>query len=391
MGLAITTARAADLLGWYGRHARDLPWRTGPAARQAGVRPDPYRVWLSEVMLQQTTVAAATGHFLRFTARWPDVRALAAAPREDVLGAWAGLGYYARARNLHACAGVVAGELGGRFPDTEEGLRALPGIGAYTAAAVAAIAFDRPAVVVDGNVERVMARLFAEEAPLPGVKPALRARAAGLTPRERPGDYAQAVMDLGATVCTPARPACLACPWRSACRAHALGIAETLPRRAAKQPKPVRHGVAWVAIDAAGGVLTERRAEAGLLGGMLAVPGSDWTAAGPPARGSHMCEGGQLIGITGIPESSAAPGATLGRQPPLPGEWRAAGEVRHTFTHFHLRLEVRLLRLPGRGGAGFLPLDGALAAMPTVFAKAVRLARGVPPPDRSGDDPPSRA
>ena len=395
MAPAITTARAADLLDWYGRHARDLPWRNGPAARQAGVRPDPYRVWLSEVMLQQTTVAAATGHFLRFTARWPDVNALAAAPREDVLGAWAGLGYYARARNLHACAGVVAGELGGRFPDTEEGLRALPGIGAYTAAAIAAIAFDRPAVVVDGNVERVMARLFAEEAPLPGVKPALRARAAGLTPAERPGDYAQAVMDLGATVCTPARPACLACPWRGACKAHAAGIAEALPRRAARREKPVRHGLAWVAIDSAGRVLTERRAEAGLLGGMLAVPGTDWTADGPLGMPLHACKGDQPAdNIEDIHRENAAARQRSGTRPapPLPGEWRRVGEIRHSFTHFHLRLEVRLLHLAVRRGAGFVPLDEALAAMPTVFAKAVRLARAaVPPPERSRDERPSSA
>ncbi len=385
---AITTARAADLLAWYDRHARELPWRTAPAARLAGARPDPYRVWLSEVMLQQTTVAAATGHFLRFLGRWPDVHALAAAPRDEVLGAWAGLGYYARARNLHACAGVVAGDLGGRFPDTEEGLRALPGIGVYTAAAIAAIAFDRPATVVDGNVERVMARLFAEEAPLPGVKPALKARAAGLTPQERPGDYAQAVMDLGATVCTPARPACLACPWRAACRGHARGIAATLPRRAEKQARPVRHGIAWVAIDAAGRVLTERRAEAGLLGGMLAVPGTDWapgTPATPPARNlkaDHPIEPEDAAGPAAPRAGPAQPPGGAAPRPPLPGDWQAVGEVRHTFTHFHLRLEVRLLRLSTPGGAGFLPLDGALAAMPTVFAKAVRLARGaLPPPD----------
>ncbi len=356
MDVAITTARArADaLLAWYDRHARILPWRVGPAARLAGERPDPYRVWLSEVMLQQTTVAAATGHFLRFVERWPDVHALAAAPRDEVLGAWAGLGYYARARKLHDCAGVVSRDLGGRFPSTEEGLRELPGIGPYTAAAVAAIAFDEPAVVVDGNVERVMARLFAEEAPLPGLKPALRARAAELTPRERPGDYAQAVMDLGATVCAPARPACLACPWRQACRGHALGIAATLPRRAPKPAKPVRHGVAWVALDPQRRILTERRAERGLLGGMLAVPSSDWTS--PAEAGAGL-------------EHAA---------PPLPGDWQPAGEVRHTFTHFHLRLEIRLMRLASPGGERFVPADQAAAAMPTVFAKAVRLACGAP-------------
>ena len=360
--VAITTARAdpGALLAWYDRHARALPWRIVPAQRAAGVRLDPYRVWLSEVMLQQTTVAAATGHFLRFTERWPDVHALAAAPRAEVLAAWAGLGYYARARNLHACAQVVSTGLGGRFPGTEEGLRALPGIGAYTAAAVAAIAFDVPAVVVDGNVERVMARLFAETDPLPGSKPALRARAAGLTPRDRPGDYAQGVMDLGATVCTPARPACLACPWGGACQGRALGIAATLPRRAPKRTKPVRRGIAWVALDPDGRILTERRADWGLLGGMLAVPSAGWDAGDAP----------------GSPEAHGTAARIAEAAPPLPGEWAAAGEVRHVFTHFHLLLNVRVLHLAVPGGAGFLPADAAEDAMPTVFAKAVRLARG---------------
>lgn len=360
MDVVITTARAEPgaLLDWYDRHARSLPWRVGPAARLAGERPDPYRVWLSEVMLQQTTVRAATGHFLRFVTRWPNVHALAAAPRAEVLGAWAGLGYYARARKLHDCAAVVSRQLHGRFPESEAALQALPGIGPYTAAAIAAIAFDVPAVVVDGNVERVMARLFAETEPLPGVKPALRARAAGQTPFRRPGDYAQAVMDLGATVCVPARPACLACPWRSACRGHALGIAASLPRRAPRSSKPVRHGVAWVALDPDGRVLTERRAEQGLLGGMLAVPSGDWA-------GTTM-------------DGAATDGAIDASSAPMPGDWQPAGEVRHTFTHFHLRLAVCLLRLSKRGGEAFVPADAAVAAMPTVFAKAVRLACAAP-------------
>jgi A/G-specific adenine glycosylase len=354
--MGITTARAEPevLLDWYDRHARLLPWRVGPAERRAGQTPDPYRVWLSEVMLQQTTVAAATGHFLRFTSRWADVHALAAAPREEVLGAWAGLGYYARARKLHDCAAIVSRELDGRFPDTEQGLRALPGVGPYTAAAIAAIAFDVPAVVVDGNVERVMARLFADDTALPAAKPALRARAAALTPAGRPGDYAQAVMDLGATVCVAGRPACLACPWRPVCRGHALGIAATLPRRAARPAKLVRRGIAWVAVDPAGRVLTEQRPDRGLLGGMLAVPSAGWDGS--------AAEGGD--------------GAM--RAPPFPGDWRPAGEVRHTFTHFHLRLEVRLLRLSRHGDHRFRAADEAVAAMPSVFAKAVRLACGDP-------------
>lgn len=270
-----TPETAALLLGWYDRMARPLPWRVSPSARASGVRPDPYRVWLSEVMLQQTTVAAVIPYFRTFTARWPDIESLASAPEAEVMAAWAGLGYYARARNLIACAREVAAG-GGRFPDTEEGLRALPGIGAYTAAAVAAIAFDRPAVVVDGNVERVMARVFAVETPLPQAKPELKALAAQLTPAERPGDYAQGVMDLGATVCVPRRPACGICPWVDRCAGRAEGIAEDLPRRAEKRPKPLRHGVAFCAVRDDGAVLLERRPARGLLGGMLGLPGSDW-------------------------------------------------------------------------------------------------------------------
>ncbi|MEL6768962.1 MAG: A/G-specific adenine glycosylase, partial [Pseudomonadota bacterium] len=276
-----TAAQAASkigaaLLDWYDAHARTLPWRVGPAARAAGERPDPYRVWLSEVMLQQTTVATVTPRFAAFLSRWPDVSALATAPREDVLAEWAGLGYYARARNLHACAAAVAERHDGRFPDTEDGLRALPGIGDYTAAAIAAIAFDRPAVVMDGNIERVMARLFAETAPLPGVKPRLKAHAAILTPQQRPGDHAQALMDLGATICTPKRPACGICPLMEACEGRRLGLAPGLPAKAPKAAKPIRSGTAFVAFDAEGRVGTVLRPDKGLLGGMRALPSTDW-------------------------------------------------------------------------------------------------------------------
>jgi len=330
---------AGQILAWYDRHARVLPWRVPPGA---GHRPDPdpYHVWLSEVMLQQTTVAAVRDYFLAFTRRWPTVETLAAAPLDEVLAAWAGLGYYARARNLHRCAAAVA-EAGGRFPDTESGLRDLPGIGPYTAAAIAAIAFDRPAAVLDGNVERVMARLFAETDPLPGVKERLRGHAARLTPAERPGDYAQAVMDLGATLCTPRRPACGLCPWRSPCRARAEGIAEDLPAKAPKRAKPVRLGTAWVALDAAGRVLTVRRPETGLLGGMLALPSTEWAEA--------------------VPDDA----------PPFAARWLEAGEVRHTFTPFHLILPVMWTRAAEMPQA--LPAAQAGAAMPTVFAKALRL------------------
>jgi A/G-specific adenine glycosylase len=335
---------AGLILAWYDRHHREMPWRISPAARAAGMRPDPYHIWLSEVMLQQTTVAAAGGYFTAFTTRWPTVAALAAAPLEDVLAAWAGLGYYARARNLHRCAVAVAARPGRCFPDTEAGLMALPGIGPYTSAAIAAIAFDRPATVLDGNVERVMARLHAETGPLPGIKQRLRAHAAVLTPPQRPGDYAQAVMDLGATICTPRRPACGACPWRGACRGRALGIAEKLPARLPRQVKPVRHGTAFLALDHRDGVLTERRPERGLLGGMLALPTTGWEDSPPDPL------------------------------PPFAADWRPAGEVRHTFTHFHLRLAVlwtRVRTLPRDPR----PIAEAEAAMPTVFAKACRLGR----------------
>ena len=267
-------AAGAALLDWYDRHAREMPWRIGPAARRAGIRPDPYRVWLSEVMLQQTTVAAVRAKFERFTALWPRVEDLAAAPEEQVMAEWAGLGYYARARNLHKCARAVAEDLGGRFPDTREGLLKLPGIGPYTAAAIASIAFDRPETVVDGNVERVISRLFAVQTPLPGSKPALTELAAGLTPESRPGDHAQAMMDLGATICTPAKPACGICPLVSPCAARAAGIAAELPRKAPKKTKPIRFGIAYVARRADGAVLLERRPPRGLLGGMLGWPGS---------------------------------------------------------------------------------------------------------------------
>jgi A/G-specific adenine glycosylase len=336
-----------DLLAWYDRHARAMPWRIGPADRARGLRPDPYAVWLSEVMLQQTTVAAVRDHFRRFTERWPTVGALAGAADAEVMAEWAGLGYYARARNLLKCARAVAAR--GGFPDTAEGLRDLPGIGPYTAAAIAAIAFDRPETVVDGNVERVMARLHAVATPLPAAKPDLVRLAAHLTPPERPGDYAQAVMDLGATICTPRRPACGLCPWSGACRARALGLAADLPRRAPKAQKPIRLGHAYLARRSDGAWLLERRPERGLLGGMLGWPGSDWSAAPEPA-------------------------------PPLTADWRALpAEVRHTFTHFHLRLALHVAEV----GPGAAPDRGAFVAaaefrpraLPTVMRKAFDLAR----------------
>ena len=332
-------ATSGRLLAWYDRAARTLPWRVPPE----GGAPDPYRVWLSEVMLQQTTVPAVKSYFAAFLARWPTVADLAAAPDAEVMAAWAGLGYYARARNLLACARVVAGERGGRFPDREEALRTLPGVGAYTAAAVAAIAFGRPAVVVDGNVERVVARLFAVEARLPAAKPRRRALAAALTPAERPGDHAQAMMDLGATICTPKRPACGVCPLVANCAGQRAGIAAGLPRKVEKPPRPVRQGIAYLAVRGDGAVLVETRPSAGLLGGMLGLPGSDWVEGDPVPR------------------------------PPITADWRDLdAEVRHTFTHFHLRLRLRAARVADCPG-DFRPTGEAGPAMPTVMRKALRM------------------
>jgi A/G-specific adenine glycosylase len=309
-------ASAADLLAWYDRHRRVLPWRALP-----GERPDPYRVWASEIMLQQTTITAVKPYFERFMARFPTVAALASAPSEDVMQAWAGLGYYSRARNLHACAKAVAERHGGRFPETEEGLRALPGIGAYTAGAVAAIAFDRPAAAVDGNVERVMTRLFALEEALPGAKPLIREHVLALLPAARPGDFAQALMDLGATICTPRNPACGLCPWREPCRARAQGTEETYPRKAAKKTGVTRYGAAFVLLREDGAVLVRTRPGKGLLGGMAEVPTSEW-------RSDYELDGA----------AQDAPVAASWRSLPMP--------VRHVFTHFPLELTVFAAEAP---------------------------------------------
>ncbi|MFN4177546.1 A/G-specific adenine glycosylase [Phenylobacterium sp.] len=334
----------ARLLAWYDENARDLPWRVGPAARAAGLRADPYRVWLSEVMLQQTTVPHATPYFLKFTARWPTVTDLASAADEDVMAAWAGLGYYARARNLLACARAVANEHGGVFPDTEEGLRSLPGLGPYTAAAVAAIAFDRAANVVDGNVERVMARLFAVEQPLPDAKPELKRLAAALVADDRPGDWAQALMDLGATVCRPKAPLCDRCPVSAHCAAQAAGAPETYPRKIAKAARPHRRGVAYI-LTRGEAVALVRRPPKGLLGGMLALPTSDWRPE---------------------PWSDAEALAAAPAQAP----WRSVGVVEHVFTHFSLTL--RLLRAEGDAEGVIWSPRRDLDALPSVFLKAAR-------------------
>lgn len=307
---------AADLLAWYDRHRRVLPWRVLP-----GETPDPYRVWASEIMLQQTTIAAVKPYYERFMARFPSVAALAAAPSEEVMQAWAGLGYYSRARNLHACAMAVVADHAGRFPDTEEGLRSLPGIGAYTAGAVAAIAFDRPAAAVDGNVERVMTRLFTIEDLLPGARPLVRERVLALMPKDRPGDFAQALMDLGATICTPRNPACGLCPWREPCLARIAGTQESFPRKAAKKAGATRYGAAFVLTRADGAVLLRTRPPKGLLGGMAEVPTSEW-------RADYELDGAW-------------------QDAPLVTRWtRLAEPVRHVFTHFPLELTVFAAKAP---------------------------------------------
>lgn len=308
-GIQTGQPRPADLLCWYDRHRRVLPWRALP-----GERPEPYRVWLSEVMLQQTTIAAVRPYFERFLARFPTVEALAAAPEEAVMSAWAGLGYYSRARNLHACARAVAAA--GRFPDHAEALRRLPGIGAYTAGAIAAIAFDRQEAAVDGNVERVMTRLFAVEAPLPGSRPEIRRLTQALVPAERPGDFAQALMDLGATICTPKRPACALCPWMAPCRARDLGLQETFPRKVRAVKGALRRGAAFVAVRSGDeAILLRTRPPGGLLGAMAEPPMSPWEPDYDAAR------------------------ALL--DAPLDARWkRLPGLVRHGFTHFPLELTV---------------------------------------------------
>jgi A/G-specific adenine glycosylase len=339
---------AALLLPWYDAHRRELPWRAA-----AGVTPDPYRVWLSEVMLQQTTVATVRPRFAAWVARWPDFASLAAARDEEVMAAWAGLGYYARARNLVKTARVVAADHGGAFPRTEAALRRLPGLGAYTAASVAAIAFGERAVVVDANVERVVARLFAIATPLPAARPAIRAAADAITPDARAGDFAQGMMDLGATVCTPRAPRCLLCPLRETCRGFAQGDPGRLPVKAAKRARPQRYGTLfWLERDAA--VLLVRRPDSGLLGGMRALPTGPWEEAPPALAGA-----------------------------PVAADWHMMAEgVAHGFTHFDLDLALAAARVgahqAGAADAGgeWWPVDDLdRAGLPTLFAKAVTVMR----------------
>ena len=349
---AIMTGAAKDveqirsaLLAWYDRHRRVLPWRALP-----GQVTSPYRVWLSEIMLQQTTVNAVVPYFLKFLEKWPTINDLAAAPSEDVMQAWAGLGYYARARNLHKCARYVAHDLGGVFPRTLEGLKLLPGVGDYTSAAIAAIAFNLPANVVDGNVERVAARIFAVEEPLPDCKPTLKRLAAMMAEGEtaRPGDYAQALMDLGATICTPSSPKCMICPIRDWCDAFAKGIAADLPRRKTKVPKPQRHGYVYWITDPDGRILFERRAEAGLLGGTIGLPTSSW-----------LDRSSEAAHLPFVKNSSPSP-----------------VKVFHGFTHFDLELQGRLADwADGDIPAGYFwatTTEAARLGIPTLFKKALK-------------------
>ncbi len=336
---------AALLLAWYDKHRRDLPWRARP-----GETADPYRVWLSEIMLQQTTVTAVAPYYRAFLKRWPTVPSLAAADIDEICGVWAGLGYYSRARNLYRAAQAIVRDHGGRFPRTSAELRALPGIGAYTAGAIAAIAFGEQIAAMDGNAERVIARLHAVEDALPKAKAKLAVLGQALVPHDRPGDFAQALMDLGSGVCVSKRPRCEACPLSAVCEGRRLGIAATLPRKAAKRARPLKRGAAFVALDRRGAIYLVRRPEKGLLGGMFQPPLGPWGTSFP------------------------TPSAALS-EAPFSGEWeRKPGLVRHGFTHFELELEIYVCRFRSRpNGEGFwlTPPEFATAPVPTVMRKAI--------------------
>lgn len=341
---------AARLLAWYDQHRRDLPWRAAP-----GERADPYKVWLSEIMLQQTTVAAVKPYFEAFLLRWRDVSSLARAKSEEVLRAWAGLGYYSRARNLHACARIIAAEFAGRFPDTEAELRRLPGIGPYTAAAIAAIAFGRQTVAVDGNVERVIARLFAVGTTRPRLTSEIKTRAATLVPPKRPGDFTQALMDLGASLCSPNAPSCGMCPLQEFCLGYASGAPETLPRKAVRQRRPVRHGAAFFVRRKDGAVLVRTRPPSGLLGGMAEIPGTDWD----PSFDRALAK-------------SQAPFAARYQ--------KLAAGITHTFTHFTLQLDIYVAEVAksrrAPAGCRFIPeCDLDKEAFPSVMRKVIDAVR----------------
>lgn len=356
------------MLAWYDRHRRNLPWRAAP-----GQRADPYHVWLSEIMLQQTTVAAVAPYFMAFLTRWPSVDSLAEAPVEEIMRQWAGLGYYSRARNLHACARRVVAEHGGSFPEIETTLRRLPGIGPYTAAAIAAIGFGRHAVVVDGNVERVVSRLFAIETPLPAAKSLIEEKAAELTPFERPGDYAQAMMDLGATICTPRKPACALCPLTARCAARAAGTPELYPRKAARPERPLRRGTVVFVRRRDGMVLLRTRPPKGLLGGMTEFPGTEWLSV---SRGADA----SVAGVT------AGPSLDVGFDPTVRALISAVplrkldASVAHVFTHLRLELDIYVVEI-ARGSATptgcrwVHETDLDREALPSVMRKVLKVVR----------------
>ena len=345
--MGTTAFPSTAVFSWYDRHGRTLPWRR----RWPDLAPA-YHVWLSEIMLQQTVVATVIPYFLDFTRRWPDICDLAAAPAEDVMAAWAGLGYYARARNLHRAAQMVCGELGGRFPQDEDGLRALPGVGPYTAGAIAAIAFGRPSVVVDGNIERVMARYFAVETPLPSAKAKLGAHYAAVRPDDRPSDFPQALMDFANAVCTPKNPGCLGCPVGEGCAARQAGTQNMFPVKPPKKAKPTRRGIAFVATDADGRAFLQTRPERGMLGGMAAFPSAGWTDADPSFDPD-------------LPFANA----------PFDADWALAeDQVSHVFTHFALTMDVAVARVDNI-------MDGAewqkvrVSSLPTLMRKVWETAR----------------
>ncbi|MFD1197701.1 A/G-specific adenine glycosylase [Brucella gallinifaecis] len=340
------------ILSWYDRHHRILPWRVNPYDNSRGTLQNPYRVWLSEIMLQQTTVEAVKAYFKKFVTLWPDVASMAKASEDDILRAWAGLGYYSRARNLKKCADIIAANYNGKFPSSAAELKKLPGIGDYTSAAIAAIAFGEPAAVVDGNVERVISRLYAINTPLPAAKSEIRDLMGSLTPHDRPGDFAQAVMDLGATICTPHRPACAICPVNDGCEALAHHDPETFPVKAPKAPKPVRSGAAFIAIADDGAILLRKRKGEGLLAGMSEVPGSRWTAR--------------------------IDGDTTTQSAPFPAHWKPVGNITHIFTHFELRLSVYSASNIKKSHTidGWWSAESELEseALPTVMKKAISAA-----------------
>jgi A/G-specific adenine glycosylase len=339
----------AKLLAWYDRSHRSMPWRVPPAGIAAGTRPDPYAVWISEIMLQQTTVAAVRGYFLKFMALWPTVASLATADEEDVLKAWAGLGYYSRARNLKKCADEIVRNHNGAFPETAEALSKLPGIGPYTSAAIAAIAFDERVPVVDGNIERVFTRLFAIKTPVIAAKPEIRARVADLMPPSRPGDYAQALMDLGATLCSPRKPSCLLCPLNAGCQAFKTGDPEAFPVKLAKPVKPLRRGAAFVALNTLNEILLTKRGPRGLLASMSQVPTSNWT--------------------------SRTDGDATRNAAPFAADWKPSGTVRHVFTHFELELCIFSASTSVTAPAGhWWSADIDSEALPSLMKKVIAAA-----------------